>query len=64
MRNLVASLGQHYPCKLCRQHLKLKLADPALGPVKVENRTALATWFCQLHNMVTAPSTIKFIRVR
>jgi hypothetical protein len=53
MRNLVASLGQHYPCKLCRQHLKLKLADSALGPGKVENRTALATWFCELHNMVT-----------
>jgi len=52
MRNFVAALGQHYPCKLCRAHLQLKLADPALGPVRVENRTALALWFCQLHNMV------------
>jgi len=52
MRNFVAALGQHYPCKLCRQHLKLKLADPALGPVRVENRTALSVWFCELHNMV------------
>ena len=23
MRNLVAGLGQHYPCKLCRAHLKV-----------------------------------------
>jgi FAD-linked sulfhydryl oxidase len=52
MRNFVAGLGQHYPCKLCRKHLKLKLMDPALGPVRVNNRTALATWFCELHNMV------------
>jgi FAD-linked sulfhydryl oxidase len=52
VRNLVASLGQLYPCKLCREHLKLKLMDPALGPVRVENRQELATWFCELHNMV------------
>jgi hypothetical protein len=26
--------------------------DPALGPVRVENRQELATWFCELHNMV------------
>jgi len=52
MRNLVAALGQHYPCKLCREHLKLKLMDPELGPVRVENRQELASWFCELHNMV------------
>ena len=36
MRNFIAGLGQHYPCKLCRAHLKLKLMDPELGPVRVE----------------------------
>jgi hypothetical protein len=36
MRNFIAGLGQHYPCKLCRAHLKLKLIDPELGPVRVE----------------------------
>mmetsp|Transcript_39897 Transcript_39897/g.80476 ORF Transcript_39897/g.80476 Transcript_39897/m.80476 type:complete len:158 (+) Transcript_39897:455-928(+) len=52
MRNFVAGLGQHYPCKLCRKHLKEKLVDPLLGPVAVSNRTALGVWFCNLHNMV------------
>lgn len=52
MRNMVAALAQHYPCKLCRQHLREKLQDPKLGPVRVENRTVLAQWFCELHNMV------------
>ena len=54
MRNFVAALGQHYPCKLCRKHLQQQLQDPALGPVRVENRVALSTWFCELHNMVSA----------
>jgi len=52
IRNMIASLAQHYPCKKCRQHLREKLQDPELGPVRVENRTALAVWMCDLHNMV------------
>eukprot|EP00618_Florenciella_parvula_P036072 CAMPEP_0119474524 /NCGR_PEP_ID=MMETSP1344-20130328/5743_1 /TAXON_ID=236787 /ORGANISM="Florenciella parvula, Strain CCMP2471" /LENGTH=583 /DNA_ID=CAMNT_0007507845 /DNA_START=43 /DNA_END=1794 /DNA_ORIENTATION=- len=52
IRNMIASLAQHYPCKKCRQHLREKLQDPELGPVRVENRTSLAVWMCDLHNMV------------
>jgi len=52
VRSLVGALGQLYPCKLCRKHLRQKLQDPALGPVRTENRTALSVWFCNLHNMV------------
>ena len=52
IRNFVAALGQHYPCKLCRQHLREKLVDPALWPVRTESRQDLAVWFCELHNMV------------
>lgn len=52
MRNFVAALGQHYPCKLCRRHLRQKLQEPSLGPVRVDNRTALSQWFCELHNRV------------
>lgn len=52
VRNLVAALGQLYPCKLCRRHLREKLQRPSLGPVATENRTALSVWFCRLHNMV------------
>jgi thioredoxin-like negative regulator of GroEL len=52
VRNLIGSLGQLYPCKLCRNHLRLKLMQDSLGPVRTENRTALATWLCELHNMV------------
>lgn len=44
MRNFVAGLGQHYPCKLCRKHLRLKLMEPELGPVRTQNRTALSQW--------------------
>jgi flavocytochrome c len=52
LRNLVAALGQHYPCKLCRKHLKQQLRDPDLGPVAVNSRQELTVWFCELHNMV------------
>lgn len=38
IRNMIASLAQHYPCKKCRQHLREKLQDPELGPVRVEVR--------------------------
>merc|ERR1712146_720850 len=47
-----AALGQHYPCKLCRRHLRQKLQESTLGPVRVDNRTALSQWFCELHNRV------------
>jgi hypothetical protein len=50
VRNLVASLGQHYPCKLCRKHLKQQLRE--LRPVAVGTRQELTVWFCELHNMV------------
>mmetsp|Transcript_39813 Transcript_39813/g.54210 ORF Transcript_39813/g.54210 Transcript_39813/m.54210 type:complete len:249 (-) Transcript_39813:225-971(-) len=52
MINMIASLAQHYPCKLCRRHLREKLQDPSLGDVRIQNRTVLAQWFCELHNMV------------
>jgi FAD-linked sulfhydryl oxidase len=52
MRHFVASLGQLYPCKLCRKHLQQQLRDPALGPVRVNSRTNLTTWMCELHNIV------------
>lgn len=52
MITMISSLAQHYPCKLCRRHLREKLQDPKLGVVRVENRTVLAEWFCELHNMV------------
>jgi len=52
VQHLVASLGQHYPCPVCRQHLRAKLLDPSLGPVQTANRTVLSNWFCRLHNMV------------
>jgi hypothetical protein len=32
----IAGLGKHYPCKLFRAHLKPRLMDPELGPVRVE----------------------------
>ena len=52
MRNFVAALGQHYPCKLCRGHLQQQLRDPELGPVRVNSRQDLSVWFCELHNLV------------
>jgi len=52
VQNLVATMGQHYPCPLCRRHLQAKLVDPSLGPVPTKSRTDLAIWFCKLHNMV------------
>ena len=52
MRNFVAALGQHYPCKLCRGHLQQQLRDPELGPVRVNSRQELSVWFCELHNLV------------
>jgi len=54
VRHLVASLGQHYPCPLCRLHLQAKLLDPKLGPVPTTSREELASWFCRLHNMVNS----------
>jgi flavocytochrome c len=50
VRNLVAALGQHYPCKLCRKHLKQQLRE--LRPIAVNTRQELTVWFCELHNMV------------
>jgi len=50
MRNVVAALGQHYPCKLCRKHLKQQLRE--LRPIAVNTRQELTVWFCELHNMV------------
>jgi hypothetical protein len=32
--------------------LQEKLMDPMIGPVAVQNRTALSVWFCNLHNKV------------
>lgn len=52
MRGLVAAMGQHYPCPICRKHLQVKLLSAELGPVNTQSRTALALWFCKLHNMV------------
>lgn len=52
VRMLMASLGQLFPCKLCRRHLQGNLADPKLGPVAVESREALSVWMCKLHNTV------------
>eukprot|EP00439_Symbiodinium_sp_Y106_P035975 s336_g4.t1 len=63
-RGLIASLGQHYPCPICKQHLQDRvvpgqgllvqetLLHPALGPVDTSNRVAFARWMCQLHNAV------------
>jgi len=50
VRNLVAALGQHYPCKLCRKHLKQQLRE--LRPIAVDTRQELTVWMCELHNMV------------
>eukprot|EP00451_Oxyrrhis_marina_P015042 CAMPEP_0204328966 /NCGR_PEP_ID=MMETSP0469-20131031/13805_1 /ASSEMBLY_ACC=CAM_ASM_000384 /TAXON_ID=2969 /ORGANISM="Oxyrrhis marina" /LENGTH=629 /DNA_ID=CAMNT_0051311485 /DNA_START=17 /DNA_END=1906 /DNA_ORIENTATION=+ len=52
MRYLVAGLGQHYPCKLCRAHLQQKLQSAGLGPVDTRDRQHLSKWFCRLHNRV------------
>merc|ERR1712070_388786 len=52
IRGLIASLGQNYPCPICRAHLQGKLMSPELGPVNAESRTSLALWVCKLHNMV------------
>lgn len=52
MRGLIASLGQNYPCPICRTHLQGKLMSSELGPVNAESRTSLALWVCKLHNMV------------
>lgn len=52
VRHLVAALGQHYPCPVCRIHLRQKLLDPKLGPVPTGMRQDLTQWFCKLHNMV------------
>lgn len=52
VKHLIATLGQHYPCPMCRRHLQQKLANPALGPVPTKSRTDLALWLCDLHNMV------------
>lgn len=54
VRHIVSGLGQHYPCPICRQHLRQKLVDPEVGPVPVDNRQDLAVWFCKLHNRVNA----------
>eukprot|EP00435_Cladocopium_sp_Y103_P050785 s781_g15.t1 len=49
IHNLVAALGQHYPCPICRRHLRDKLMSL---PVASENRRELSLWLCQLHNSV------------
>jgi len=54
MHNLVATLGQLYPCKLCRLHLREQLRDPSLLPVTFSSRTETTTWWCKLHNIVNA----------
>lgn len=51
-RGLIAALGQHYPCPICKQHLQETLLHPALGPVDTSSRVGFARWMCQLHNAV------------
>eukprot|EP00434_Breviolum_minutum_P027995 symbB.v1.2.024769.t1/scaffold2369.1/size81015/2 len=46
---LIASIGQHYPCPICRTHLREKLMSL---PVASANRRELSHWLCQLHNSV------------
>eukprot|EP00913_Durusdinium_trenchii_P027778 g26047.t1 len=48
LQGLFASLGQHFPCPICRTHLREKLLSL---PLAHHNRTEL-TKLCQLHNMV------------
>lgn len=38
-----------YPCSYCAQEFR---TDLARLPPKLESRTALANWFCQMHNLV------------
>lgn len=52
VRMLMASLGQLFPCKLCRRHLQGNLASPEVGPVAVNSREDLSIWMCKLHNTV------------
>eukprot|EP00501_MAST-03F_sp_TOSAG23-6_P000800 GSMAST32.ASY1.ANO1.830.1 assembled CDS len=53
MINFIASLGQLYPCKLCRKHLQQQLRNMEdLGPVAVNSRSELVLWTCKLHNIV------------
>lgn len=49
IQNFMAALGQHYPCPICRRHLRDKLMSL---PVASENRRELSLWLCQLHNSV------------
>ncbi|CAK9105259.1 unnamed protein product [Durusdinium trenchii] len=49
LQGLFASLGQHFPCPICRTHLREKLLSL---PLAHHNRTELTKWLCQLHNMV------------
>lgn len=54
VKHLVATLGQHYPCPICRKHLQEKLVNSDLGPPPTKKRQDLTKWFCRLHNMVNA----------
>ena len=53
VRNLMASFGQLFPCKLCRRHLQGNLGPThGVGPVAVGSREELSLWMCKLHNTV------------
>lgn len=47
---LVASLGEVYPCHACAKHWREVLRE--LGPPKVGSGVELRSWLCRTHNVV------------
>ena len=47
--NLMDSMAELYPCSFCAKHLRKELTR---HPTRVESRTALEQWMCELHNEV------------
>ena len=53
MHGIIGALGQLYPCKLCRKHLKQQLRNmQEMGSPALNSRTDLIKWMCKMHNIV------------
>jgi hypothetical protein len=49
MQGLIQGLAAHYPCHVCRAHLRRDVAE---HPPDLSGADALSDWACRLHNRV------------
>lgn len=48
-KSLITSISHLYPCSYCAKHLREELL---VSPPRVESRTAIEIYMCELHNEV------------